>query len=142
MQLQVLQGIITAQLTALSTTRRIHTALANTVNIFIEEDKNAKPPVHGGSRPGRQPNLERGFEEGYQRLYRDYLAPEPIYGTNLSDGDFECIQNFPLRLSTMSLPMMFTFNGKLMLWGSSVLPCSEDCLSAPDACLWRGSRYE
>ncbi|KAH9468260.1 hypothetical protein Pst134EA_033420 [Puccinia striiformis f. sp. tritici] len=83
MDLQVLQGIVTAQSAALATTRRINTVLADTVNILLEDDENLEPPVHGGSRPGRQPNLERGFEEGYQRLYRDYLAPEPIYGDNL-----------------------------------------------------------
>ncbi|KNE87824.1 hypothetical protein PSTG_18785, partial [Puccinia striiformis f. sp. tritici PST-78] len=83
MELPVLQAIITAQSAALATTCHVHTVLADTVNILIEDNENEEPPVHGGSRPGRHPNLERDFEDGYQRLYKDYLAPQPIYGDHL-----------------------------------------------------------
>jgi hypothetical protein len=51
------------------------------VNIIYNDNhgNEEEQSVHGGSRPGRCANLNRGFEEGYQRFYKDYLAPEPIY---------------------------------------------------------------
>jgi hypothetical protein len=80
MDLQLLQSLLNTQLAALASTRNVQTVLADTVNMIIDEDNNIEePPRPGGSRPGCRPNFPWGFEEGYQFLYKDYLAPEPVY---------------------------------------------------------------
>lgn len=38
---------------------------------------------HGGSRPGRQPNVQRDFEDGYRRLYNYYFAENPVYNAKV-----------------------------------------------------------
>ncbi|KAH9088268.1 hypothetical protein LEN26_019556 [Aphanomyces euteiches] len=35
--------------------------------------------VHGGSRPGRLPNLEREHASGHDNLIRDYFGDAPVY---------------------------------------------------------------
>jgi hypothetical protein len=84
MDQQLIRSILDTQSASLATIRTIHTVVTDTVHILIDEDNKIQDlPRQGGSRPGRRPNLPRGFEEGYQRLYKDYLAPEPVYGDYL-----------------------------------------------------------
>src|SRR3954468_17167144 len=40
-------------------------------------------PVHGGSQPGRSPNINRNSLEGHKRIINDYFADQPIYGERL-----------------------------------------------------------
>jgi hypothetical protein len=35
--------------------------------------------IHGGSRPGRQGNIERKRAEGHKNLWDDYFVDEPIF---------------------------------------------------------------
>ena len=37
-------------------------------------------PNHGGSRPGRAPNVDRGIQQGHERIIKDYFDLEPVYG--------------------------------------------------------------
>ncbi|KAA1118879.1 hypothetical protein PGT21_050279 [Puccinia graminis f. sp. tritici] len=84
MEHRLLQSILETQAAALATATNIQTVVTDTIHmLFDEDDENQEPPRQGGSRPGRRPNLPRGFEEGYQRLYKDYLSPQPIYGDYL-----------------------------------------------------------
>lgn len=99
MDIELLQGFLTAQSAALATTRRIHSVAADAINLLIqEEDDNHLEPVHGGSRPGRRPNLPRGFMEGYERIYKDYLAPNPIYGETLFRRRFRMHRNLFMKI--------------------------------------------
>ena len=48
--------------------------------------RHAKIPIfmkrrrsHGGSLPGRRPNIDRNDEEGALRIYRDYFSDRPTY---------------------------------------------------------------
>ncbi|KAA1136334.1 hypothetical protein PGTUg99_024850 [Puccinia graminis f. sp. tritici] len=85
MNVQLLKTFLESQSAALTTTRNIQTVLADLVNIIYDDNhgNEEEQSVHGGSRPGRCANLNRGFEEGYQRFYKDYLAPEPIYSQHI-----------------------------------------------------------
>ena len=38
----------------------------------------------GGSRPGKAPNIDRNFQEGYSRIFKDYFAPHPTYNDSQS----------------------------------------------------------
>ncbi|EHS63876.1 uncharacterized protein PGTG_20858 [Puccinia graminis f. sp. tritici CRL 75-36-700-3] len=81
MEHRLLQSILETQAAVLATATNIQTVVTDTIHMLFDEDnENQEPPRQGGSRPGRRPNLPRGFEEGYQRLYKDYLSPQPIYG--------------------------------------------------------------
>ena len=47
---------------------------------FIEINNES---VHGGSRPGRSPNINRNSLEGHERIIKDYFADQPIYDEKL-----------------------------------------------------------
>ncbi|EHS64666.1 uncharacterized protein PGTG_21017 [Puccinia graminis f. sp. tritici CRL 75-36-700-3] len=55
---------------------------------FLRRREDKEPPVHGGSRPGRMPNLPRDFEAGYDRLFRDYFAENPVYPDHIFRRQF------------------------------------------------------
>jgi hypothetical protein len=40
-------------------------------------------PPHGGSKPGKKPNLPRKFESSYNQLYNHYFSDTPLYDENL-----------------------------------------------------------
>lgn len=60
-------------------------------NYFIDDDddlilmlcensnENGHKRQHGGSLPGKHPNLKRDISSGHNRIYADYFADEPVY---------------------------------------------------------------
>ena len=46
------------------------------IGFFDSEDEKAK---HGGSKPGKQPNIQRDFKLGHTSIIRDYFSDNPIY---------------------------------------------------------------
>ncbi len=44
-----------------------------------EEEEQEQPPVWGGSRPGKAPNLERHRVMYSHLLYDDFWGPTPVY---------------------------------------------------------------
>ncbi|EHS62513.1 hypothetical protein PGT21_028139 [Puccinia graminis f. sp. tritici] len=40
-------------------------------------------PPHGGSKPGKKPNLPCQFEFSYNQLYNHYFSDTPLYNENL-----------------------------------------------------------
>jgi hypothetical protein len=55
-------------------------------------------PQHGGSRPGRAPNVDRGIQQGHERIIRDYFAPEPVYGEKVFRRRFRMRRSLFLRI--------------------------------------------
>jgi hypothetical protein len=53
---------------------------------------------HGGSSPGRQPNIERGRVEAYHRLMEDYFATEPTYNAEKFRRRFRMRRHLVLRV--------------------------------------------
>lgn len=39
--------------------------------------------IHGGSRPGKRPNLNRDFASGHRNILNDYFVENPVYPENL-----------------------------------------------------------
>src|SRR5690348_12193766 len=52
---------------------------------FSPKQKVRKP--HGGSKPGKKPNRNRGFQQGHDRIMQDYLVPNPVYGVSFYQHD-------------------------------------------------------
>jgi hypothetical protein len=84
-RLDIVQNIISTQSTIISRlTQQISAVLQGgttfTQEVIRQANKSRKKKTkRGGSRKGRAPNLPRDFESGYQRLYKDYFSPTPIY---------------------------------------------------------------
>ena len=55
-------------------------------------------PNHGGSRPGRAPNVDRGIQQGHERIIKDYFAPEPVYGEKVFRRRFRMHRLLFLRI--------------------------------------------
>ena len=55
-------------------------------------------PTPGGSRAGRAPNADRNFEDGYQRIYRDYFADSPCFSSSLFRRRFRMRRELFLRI--------------------------------------------
>jgi hypothetical protein len=52
----------------------------NTATLLAEEESLKKSALkHGGLQKGRAPNLCRDFEGGFQTLFRDYFAKDPVF---------------------------------------------------------------
>ncbi|EHS64664.1 uncharacterized protein PGTG_21015 [Puccinia graminis f. sp. tritici CRL 75-36-700-3] len=101
MNTQFLENLLESQAIALATTRQVQTVLSDTVNVILNQDNeesNQETLVRGGSRPGRRANLNHGFEEGYQRFYKDYLAPEPVYVDDLFRRQFRMHRGLFLKI--------------------------------------------
>lgn len=64
----------------LSSNTRINAAVQAATLILTNETEDKEPVItHGGSKPGKRPNLARDFEGSYQRLMEHYLCAEPLY---------------------------------------------------------------
>jgi hypothetical protein len=57
--------------------------LTNILFSFLRRREDKELPVNGGSRPGCMPNLPQDFEAGYEQLFRDYFAENPVYPDHL-----------------------------------------------------------
>ncbi|KAA1130055.1 hypothetical protein PGTUg99_013202 [Puccinia graminis f. sp. tritici] len=55
-------------------------AVIQATNLLLDEKDE---PVHGGSRPGKQPNRPRDFEGAYQKLVEHYFAKFPLYPNSI-----------------------------------------------------------
>ena len=55
-------------------------------------------PGPGGSRLGRKPNAERDFEDGYERIYKDYFAENSVYCPRLFRRRFRMRRELFLRI--------------------------------------------
>ncbi|ETV63799.1 hypothetical protein H257_19270 [Aphanomyces astaci] len=53
---------------------------------------------HGGSRPGRAPNVNRGHAMGGDRLYQDYFAPNAVYNERLFRRRFRMQRELFIRI--------------------------------------------
>jgi hypothetical protein len=53
---------------------------------------------HGGSKPGRRPNLQRDRLAGHERIYRDYFADEPVFGPELFRRRYRMSRELFLRI--------------------------------------------
>lgn len=49
------------------------------LNYMVEDSDEDEPAQRGGSRPGRQPNIERNHRAGHENLLRDYFGETPLY---------------------------------------------------------------
>src|SRR5689334_15633346 len=47
---------------------------AMVLNLFDDECERVDRKVWGGSKPGRAPNVDRGFEAGANRIFHDYFS--------------------------------------------------------------------
>lgn len=77
---------------------------ASTANIqFLElawrrQMSRKQKPRFGGSRPGRQPNADRNFEDGTARIVRDYFSANPVYNDRLFRRRFRMQKSLFVRI--------------------------------------------
>ena len=65
---------------------------------LLESSSDEEPTKHGGSRPGRSGNVERGRVSAALRLYHDYFSPTPVYGPEVFARRFRLPRSIFLRI--------------------------------------------
>ena len=73
-------------------------AVQATTLLLGDDDEDKYQASHGGSKPGKQPNLCRDFEGSYQRLWYHYLSAEPLYGEETFRRRFRMARPLFLKL--------------------------------------------
>jgi hypothetical protein len=65
-------------------------AILETTGALLEDDEDNKNSgmIHGGSKPGKQPNWLRDFEGSYLRLHQQYFSKNPLYGEEVFQRQF------------------------------------------------------
>ena len=58
------------------------------------------PVAHGGSRPGKRPNINRESQSGHDRIIKDYFAEQPIYGDKLFRRRFRMRRSLFMKIVT------------------------------------------
>jgi hypothetical protein len=86
------------QMTASSNTR-INTVMQATSLLLADENETREEPTHGGSRPGKHPNLPRDFEGSYQRLVTHYFDRSPLYSDETFRRRFRMARPLFLRIA-------------------------------------------
>jgi hypothetical protein len=71
-------------------------AILQATNLLLDEDDE---PVHGGSRPGKKPNLPRNFEGAYQKLIEHYFAELPLYPESMFRRRFRMGRDLFLKIA-------------------------------------------
>ncbi|KAI7942660.1 hypothetical protein MJO28_012687 [Puccinia striiformis f. sp. tritici] len=95
----IIENILQSQAEVLSNINRINIVVADTAAVVLSEDNEEKPArKHGGSVEGRSANIPRGFEEGYQRLYKDYFSESPVYTDYLFQRRFRMHRSLFLQI--------------------------------------------
>ena len=74
-------------------------AAVQATTLLLDNNENDKYPSHGGSKPGKQPNLLRDFEGSYQRLWSHYFSEEPLYGEETFRRRFRMARPLFLKLA-------------------------------------------
>ena len=62
------------------------------------------PGAHGGSHPGRSPNIDRQSQTGHERIIKDYFAERPIYGDKLFRRRFRMRRPLFMKIVTPLKP--------------------------------------
>ncbi|KAI7945050.1 hypothetical protein MJO28_010745 [Puccinia striiformis f. sp. tritici] len=99
MDQRTLLDIVTTQSKVLTSSAQVQLViLQGGVAVVQEENQRLHDEAEagrqrGGSRPGRSANIQRNFEAGYQRLYKDYFAKNPLY------NDYQCRRRFRMHRS-------------------------------------------
>jgi hypothetical protein len=98
-----LQVVLQTQRMMFSNSFHQRMSIINSTNMLLQmrrarEDEELELRVHGGSRPGRMPNLPRDFEAGYNRLFTDYFAENPVYPDHLFRRRFRMRRSLFLRI--------------------------------------------
>jgi hypothetical protein len=76
-----------------------HAILENTSAILEDdEDKENSGMIHGGSKPGKQPNRPRDFEGSDLRLHQQYFSTTPLYGEEVFRRRFRMARPLFLKI--------------------------------------------
>ncbi|KAH9457729.1 hypothetical protein Pst134EB_010046 [Puccinia striiformis f. sp. tritici] len=84
-RLSLPQNILTTQSAVLASSQQATLAVIQGGAAILQDEQQrgqaeaVMRKKRGGSRKGRSANLPRDFEEGYQRLCKDYFSENPIY---------------------------------------------------------------
>ncbi|KAA1098688.1 hypothetical protein PGTUg99_007007 [Puccinia graminis f. sp. tritici] len=54
---------------------------------------------HGGSKPGKKPNIPRNFEAAYQQLYQHSFSDTPLYDSRLFRRRFRMSKELFLKIT-------------------------------------------
>ena len=65
---------------------------------FSLKRKTADTPAHGGSRPGKAPNADRDFDDGYRRIFKDNFAEDSVYVAKTFRRRFRMRRDLLLRI--------------------------------------------
>ena len=50
---------------------------------FLLDEETPDATSHGGSKPGKRANLERSFDETYEKLCSHYFSRQPLYSDDI-----------------------------------------------------------
>jgi hypothetical protein len=95
----LMENLLNSKAVLLSRSSIMRTVISNTATLLAEEESLEKSaPKHGGSRKGRAPNLRRDFEGGFQTLFRDYFAKDPVFPEEIFRRRFRMHRPLFLRI--------------------------------------------
>jgi hypothetical protein len=75
-------------------------AILETTGALLEDDEDNENSgiIHGGSKPGKQPNRPRDFEGSYLRLHQQYFGTNPLYSEEVFRRRFQMTRPLFLKI--------------------------------------------
>ncbi|KAA1108551.1 hypothetical protein PGT21_016557 [Puccinia graminis f. sp. tritici] len=82
---EVLAQILIRRQHLASSSNARRTMLLESATLLLDDETGYDDLIgkHGGSKPGKKPNIPRNFEAGYQQLYQHYFSESPLYDSRL-----------------------------------------------------------
>lgn len=85
---------------------------------------------HGGSRPGRRANVERGRQVGQERIWRDYFAQSPVHDDRMFRRRYRMRRSLFLRIMNSVTAHDDFFVQRRDACGQPGLPPLQKCTAA------------
>lgn len=66
--------------------------------LLVNAEIGSAPATHGGSQPGRSPNVNREHQAGHDRIIKDYFSEQPVYGAAIFRRRFRMQKSLFLKI--------------------------------------------
>ena len=115
---------------ALNATDDQHIQIAFLEDSDSDSESDLEFPNHGGSRPGRAPNINRDFEAGHVQILNDYFSENPKYGPRLFRRRFRMSRRLFLRVISGILEVDSDFEQRVDALGKCGVSTLQKTVSA------------